>query len=264
MRRGPIGVLVALAPFNYPLNEMCAEMPAWPSRVRQAIPPSSFGRYAMLIPALLVGNVAVLKLPATGGLVHTLTAKAFAKHLPPGVLNFVTGSGRETVGPIMKTGKVDALGFIGGTRGADALIKAHPSPHRLKVFSQLEAKNLGIVLPDADVDVAAAQCVLGATSYNGQRCTAIKLVMVHESIADELVAKMRERIAKLKAGLPWEDGVSITPLAEPNKPKVRLLWFLRLSVTPTSIADFKNPVNTDPRGPHRRRAPTRRHPRQRR
>ena len=69
-------------------------------------------------------------------------------------------------------------------QGADALIKAHPQPHRLKVFAQLEGKNIGIVLPDADLDVAASQVVLGSLSYNGQRCTAVKLVMVHESIAD--------------------------------------------------------------------------------
>ena len=59
-------------------------------------------RYAMLIPALLMGNVAVLKLPAIGGLVHCLTATAFAKTLPPGVINFVSGSGRATMAPIMQ------------------------------------------------------------------------------------------------------------------------------------------------------------------
>jgi hypothetical protein len=131
--------------------------------------------YAVLIPALLMGNVAVLKLPAVGGLVHALTARAFAAALPPGAISFVSGAGRQTLGPIMASGKVDVLGFIGGTSGADALIRAHPAPHRLKVFAQLAAKNLGVVLPDADLDAAAAQCALGATSYNGQRCTAIKL-----------------------------------------------------------------------------------------
>merc|ERR1719409_663851 len=81
VRRGPIGVMLALAPFNYPLNEM----------------------YAMLIPALLMGNVCVLKLPAIGGLVHVLTADAIAAALPAGVVNFVSGSGRKTMGPIMAT-----------------------------------------------------------------------------------------------------------------------------------------------------------------
>jgi len=196
VRRGPLGVMLGLAPFNYPLNEM----------------------YAMLIPSLLMGNTAVLKLPAIGGLAHVLTAHAFMKVLPPGTINFVTGPGRVTMGPIMETGLVDVLGFIGGAKAADALVKAHPNPHRLKVFAQLEGKNLGIVMPDADLDVAVAQCVLGATSYNGQRCTAIKLIMVHESVADTFAQKLVAAVSALKVGLPWEDGVTITPLPEEKKP----------------------------------------------
>ena len=137
-----------------------------------------------------MGNTCVLKLPAIGGLAHVLTARALSRVLPAGVINFVSGSGRATMGPIMQTGLVDSLGFIGGVNGADALIKSHPSPHRLKVFAQLEGKNLGIVLPDADLDTAVTQCVLGSTSYNGQRCTAIKLIMIHESIADEFVERL--------------------------------------------------------------------------
>ena len=176
--------------------------------------------YAILIPALLMGNVALLKVPALGGLVHVLTAEAFGKHLPPGVINFISGAGRATMGPIMASGVVDVLGFIGGEQGADALIAAHPHPHRLRVFAQLGAKNLGIVLPDADLDVAAAACVAGALSYNGQRCTALKLLLVHASVADEFVQRLVQRVGALKAGLPWEEGVSITPLPEPTKPKL--------------------------------------------
>ena len=150
VRRGPVGAILFLAPFNYPLNEM----------------------YAMLIPALLMGNTVTMKLPTIGGQCHVLTAAAFAAHVPPGVLNFVSGSGRKTCPPIMRSGMVDMLGFIGGSKAADALIADHPHPHRLKVFSQLEGKNIAVVLPDADLDVAAARCALGATSYNGQHGTA--------------------------------------------------------------------------------------------
>lgn len=196
VRRGPVGVSLLLAPFNYPLNEM----------------------YAMLIPSLLMGNVIVMKIPNIGGLAHVLTAEAFAAALPPGVVNFLTGSGRTTCTPVMKSGSVDMLGFIGGSKAADALIGAHPFAHRLKVFSQLEGKNLGIVLPDADLDVAAAQCREGATNYNGQRCTAIKLVMVHNTIADPFILNLKSKVSELKAGLPWEEGVMITPLPDPQKP----------------------------------------------
>mmetsp|Transcript_48970 Transcript_48970/g.126277 ORF Transcript_48970/g.126277 Transcript_48970/m.126277 type:complete len:544 (+) Transcript_48970:82-1713(+) len=196
MRRGPVGVTMMLAPFNYPLNEM----------------------YAMMIPALLMGNIIVLKLPAIGGLAHVQTAQALRAALPPGVVNFVMGAGRKTMGPIMKTGLVDCLGFIGGAKATDALIVQHPQPHRLKIFSQLEGKNIAIVLPDADLDVAAEQIVMGSLNYNGQRCTACKLVMAHTSVNDALMAKVVKRIADLKKGLPWESNVKITPLPEPAKP----------------------------------------------
>jgi len=196
VRRGPVGVTLMLAPFNYPLNEM----------------------YAMMMPALLMGNPVVLKLPAIGALAHLLTADALRATLPPGVVNFVSGSGRETLPSVMGSGLVDCLGFIGGSKGADALIKQHPHPHRLKVFSQLEGKNLGIVLPDADLDVAAKQILLGALSYNGQRCTAIKLVMAHHSVAQPLVEKLRKGVDELGRGLPWDEGVAVTPLPEPKKP----------------------------------------------
>mmetsp|Transcript_69984 Transcript_69984/g.121104 ORF Transcript_69984/g.121104 Transcript_69984/m.121104 type:complete len:575 (-) Transcript_69984:418-2142(-) len=195
VRRGPVGVTMMLAPFNYPLNEM----------------------YAMMIPALLMGNVIVLKLPSIGGLAHILTAEALKAALPPGVVNFVTGAGRKTMGPIMETGLVDCLGFIGGAKATDALVKQHPQPHRLKVFSQLEGKNIAIVLPDADLEVATKQILLGSLSYNGQRCTACKLIMAHKSVADALTKKIVAGVNALKVGLPWEDA-KITPLPEPAKP----------------------------------------------
>lgn len=194
-RRTALGIILCLGPFNYPFNET----------------------YATLIPALLTGNIIIMKIPTTGGLAHMLTMEAYAEHLPPGVMNFVSGSGRELLSPLMNTGDIDALAFIGGSKAADTVIKAHPNPHRLKVFLQLEGKNLGIVLPDANIDNAVEQIVIGSTTYNGQRCTAVKLIMLHTSIVNEFLEKFKQRIGELKWGLPWEAGVSITPLPEANK-----------------------------------------------
>lgn len=90
--------------------------------------------------------------------------------------------------------------------------------------------NLGIILPDANIDTAVSEAVLGSLSFNGQRCTALKILFVHKSIAgmylwitnlinvDTFIAKFTDAVDKLKMGLPWQQGVSITPLAEPNKP----------------------------------------------
>ena len=196
VRRAAIGIMLCVGPYNYPFNET----------------------YATLIPGLLMGNVAIMKLPAVGGLAHVLTMELYAKHLPKGVLQFVSGSGRETIPAMMRTGKIDVLAFIGGSRTADTIIKEHPHPHRLKVFLQLEGKNLGIVTPSVDVDAAVKEVTTGATNFNGQRCTAIKLVLVHESKAQEFAEKLSASISALPAGLPWEKGVKITPLPEPKKP----------------------------------------------
>ncbi len=87
-----------------------------------------------------------------------------------------------------------------------------------QVWLSLEGKNLGIVTADADLGVAVEQCVLGSLSYNGQRCTAIKMIFVHRSLSAAFIEQMVEKVSALKCGLPWEAGVSITPLPEPSKP----------------------------------------------
>ena len=189
VRRAAVGIVLCLGPMNYPLNET----------------------YATLIPALLMGNVVVMKIPTVGGLVHLLTMEAFQKALPAGAMNFVSGRGRETMPTLMETGKVDALAFIGGSSAADTLIRQHPHPHRLKVFLQLEAKNMAIFLPDLLKSASAEeksnsldQAVLGALSFNGQRCTALKIFFVPKGTGQEFSKQMAERINAMKVGLPWE------------------------------------------------------------
>mmetsp|Transcript_130738 Transcript_130738/g.226186 ORF Transcript_130738/g.226186 Transcript_130738/m.226186 type:complete len:650 (-) Transcript_130738:266-2215(-) len=195
--RGPMGTMLCMGPFNYPFNET----------------------YCQFIPSLLMGNTVVMKIPTTGGLAHVLTMEAFAKCLPKGVVNFISGSGRLTMPPIMESGMIDIFAFIGGSTAGDALIKCHPTPHKLRVCLGLDAKNVGVVMDDADVDNAVNECLLGSTSYNGQRCTAIKIIFVHKSIADKFNEKFAAAVDKLEAGLPWQKGISITPLPEPNKPQ---------------------------------------------
>ncbi|WP_164223428.1 aldehyde dehydrogenase family protein, partial [Stenotrophomonas maltophilia] len=104
------------------------------------------------------------------------------------------------------------LALIGSSKVADHLKKQHPKSHRLRAILGLDAKNAAIILPDADLDLTVKECLLGALSFNGQRCTALKMLMVHRSIADEFVNRLTTELAKLKVGMPWEKGVSITPL----------------------------------------------------
>ena len=190
VRRAAIGIIMCLGPYNYPLNET----------------------YATLIPALLMGNVVIMKIPTIGGLVHSLTMDAFAKTLPHGTINFISGSGRATMPPLMETGMIDGLAFIGGSKAADDLIQKHPQPHRLKVFLQLEAKNPAIFLPDlfatseeAALDHAINEAVSGGLSYNGQRCTALKIMFAPKGSDAELVAKrIAAKVESMHIGLPWQ------------------------------------------------------------
>lgn len=196
IRRGPLGVVLAAGPFNYPLNET----------------------YTTLIPALVMGNTVVVKTPRVGVLLHRPLLEAFRDSFPPGVVNTVYGSGRTTMTPLMASGRVDVLAFIGTSGAADALKQVHPRPHRLRSVLGLEAKNPAIVLPDADLELAVRECVLGALSFNGQRCTALKLLFVHRAVVDEFLDRLTAAVDALPIGLPWQDGVAVTPLPEPGKP----------------------------------------------
>ena len=197
IRRGPLGVVACMGPYNYPLNET----------------------FCTLIPALIMGNAVILKPAKYGVLLLSPLLDAFKQTFPPGTINIIYGSGRETIGNLMKTGEIDVFAFIGTSKGANGLKKMHPKPNRLRSVLGLEAKNPAIILPDADLDLTVNECVLGALSYNGQRCTALKMIFVHDAIKDEFLKRFTEAINNLKIGMPWEDGVQITPLPEPDKPE---------------------------------------------
>ena len=196
VRRGPLGVVLCLGPYNYPLNET----------------------FALLIPALIMGNTAVFKPAKHGVLLLSPLLEAFQKSFPAGVINVIYGRGREVASPIMKTGKIDVLALIGNSKSAIALQDQHPHKNRLRLILGLEAKNPAIILPSADLDLAIEECINGTLSYNGQRCTALKIVYVHEDIKDEFNKRFSKRVDELKFGQPWEEGVKLTPLPEPGKP----------------------------------------------
>jgi glyceraldehyde-3-phosphate dehydrogenase (NADP+) len=196
VRRAPLGVALCLGPYNYAVNEV----------------------FTTVIPALVMGNPVVMKTPRYGVLANALLAPALAESFPKGVLTFVTGDGATVVGPMMASGKVDVLALIGSSRTAKTLLRQHEHFHRLRIVLGMGAKNPAIVLRDADLDLAAAEIVSGALTFNGQRCTAIKHVLVEKAVADPLVGRLAERVAKLKVGMPWEEGVAITPLPDPEHP----------------------------------------------
>lgn len=170
-----------------------------------------------MIPALMMGNAVIFKPPKLGVLLHGLLLEAFRDSFPKGVVNTVYGEGQSVIGPLMTSGKIDVLAFIGSSRVADILKQQHPKPHRLRCVLGLEAKNAGIILRDANLDHAVKECVLGTLSFNGQRCTALKILFVHENILDAFMTRFCDAVSRLGCGMPWDAGVQITPLPETNK-----------------------------------------------
>lgn len=195
IRRAPIGVALCMGPYNYPLNET----------------------FSTLFPALLMGNAVVFKPAKFGVLLIRPLLEAFRDCFPPGVINIIYGRGRETVGALMESGQVDLFAFIGTNRGASELKRMHPRPHRLKSVLGLDAKNPAIILEDADLENTVKECITGTLSFNGQRCTALKLLMVHRSIVQPFLDTFTAAVDRLKPGMPWDPGVAITPLPEPGK-----------------------------------------------
>lgn len=190
IRRTPLGVVLCMGPYNYPLNET----------------------FATLIPALLMGNTVVFKPPQYGTLLFYPLLEAFRDAFPKGVINTIYAPGAVVVPHMLASGKVNVLALIGSSKVADHLKKQHPKSHRLRAVLGLDAKNAAIILPDADLDLAVKECLLGALSFNGQRCTALKMLIVHQSIVNAFLERFSAELAKLKVGMPWEPGVSITPL----------------------------------------------------
>jgi glyceraldehyde-3-phosphate dehydrogenase (NADP+) len=194
IRYAPLGVVFCLSSYNFPMNEMLS----------------------LVIPALLMGNTVVLKPPRFGNLLYVLLAKGFQDSFPSDVINIIWGDA-EISEPVMASGKIDVVAFVGSSQAAHHLLQLHPQPYRLRCCMGLEAKNPAIVLPTAQLDVAVLQSVYGALSLNGQRCTALKIFFVHRSIAEEFIQKLVSVIENLAFGMPWEKDVFLTPIPDADR-----------------------------------------------
>jgi glyceraldehyde-3-phosphate dehydrogenase (NADP+) len=192
IRRSPVGIALCMGPYNYPMNET----------------------FSTLIPALIMGNVVLFKPPRFGVLLYYPMLEAFRSAFPPGVINIVYGQGHVVVPHIMGSGQVNVLALIGSSQVADQLKKSHPKTNRLRAILGLGAKNAAIIMADADIELTVKECITGSLSFNGQRCTAIKMILVHQSIAEVFLRRFCEEVGKLAIGMPWEAGVMLTPLPE--------------------------------------------------
>jgi len=189
--RVPLGVVLAIGPFNYPINLMGTK----------------------IAPALAAGNACIVK-PPTAGSISCLHFGEILKQagLPPGILNIITGRGAEIGDYLVGHEKISMIAFTGGS-GTGRHIAATGGMKPLLL--ELGGKDAALVLPDADLAEAASQIVSGAFSYSGQRCTAVKRVLVFQDVADELVALINEKVQNLPVGDPREDVV-ISALITPS------------------------------------------------
>lgn len=189
VRREPVGLVLAISPFNYPINLAGSK----------------------IAPALIAGNVVALKPPTQGSISGLLLAEAFAEAgLPAGVFNTITGRGSVIGDYIVEHEAVNFINFTGSTPIGERIGKlAGMRP----IMLELGGKDSAIVLEDADIALAAKNIVAGAFGYSGQRCTAVKRVLVMESVADQLVAEIKGLVEKLLIGMS-EDNADITPLID--------------------------------------------------
>ena len=189
VRREPVGVVLAIAPFNYPVNLSASK----------------------IAPALIAGNVVMFKPPTQGSISGLLLAKAFEEAgISAGVFNTITGRGSEIGDYIIEHKEVNFINFTGSTPIGERIGRlAGMRP----IMLELGGKDAALVLEDADLEHAAKQIVAGAFSYSGQRCTAIKRVIVIESVADTLAALLQAEVTKLTVGDPF-DNADITPVID--------------------------------------------------
>lgn len=188
--REPMGVVIAISPFNYPINLAASK----------------------IAPALVAGNTVVLKPATQGSLCGLYLAKVFQEAgIPNGVLNTITGRGSEIGDYVVTHPSIDFINFTGSS---EVGMRISQITNMVPLLMELGGKDAAIVLEDSDLDLAAKNIVDGAYSYSGQRCTAVKRVLVEENIANELVEKIKALLEELKVGNPDEEGVSIVPLID--------------------------------------------------
>ncbi|MFT8391169.1 MAG: NADP-dependent glyceraldehyde-3-phosphate dehydrogenase [Sporolactobacillus sp.] len=189
VERAPLGVVLAISPFNYPVNLAASK----------------------IAPALMAGNAVIFKPAMQGSISGIKMIEALDNAgLPQGLLSLTTGRGSVIGDYLVEHKGIDMISFTGGSSTGRHLSKQSAM---IPLVLELGGKDPAIVCDDADLDVAVSSIMNGAFSYSGQRCTAIKRVLVNEKIADVLVARLKDAVEKLSVGSPEKDS-TIVPLID--------------------------------------------------
>jgi len=190
--RKAIGVVGLVTPWNFP-----SAIPAW-----------------KLAPALICGNTVVLKPASAAPLSAWRIVEALHEAgIPPGVVNFVAGSGGELGSALVAAKPLKAISFTGSCQIGNWL-HAEASKRRLRIQLEMGGKNPTIVLADADFNSAVENVANAAFFSTGQKCTATGRVIVEDAIYDKFLAALIERTKKLKVGDGMQPGIEIGPLVD--------------------------------------------------
>jgi len=183
------GVGLAISPFNYPVNLAITK----------------------IAPILITGNTLIFKPATAGSLTGSYLGKlALEAGFPDGVFNVVTGKGSQIGDLITQHQHLDFISFTGSAPVGQHILNVASTKD---VVLELGGKDPALILDDTNLKHVAREIVVGAFSYSGQRCTAIKRVLTTNEIADQLVPLIAQEMQQLKVGKP-EDNADITPVID--------------------------------------------------
>jgi betaine-aldehyde dehydrogenase len=189
--REPYGVVGRIIPFNHPISFAASRMAA----------------------PLIAGNTIVEKPSEQSPLSASILAEIAAEVMPPGVVNIVTGHGREAGDALVRHPRVKRIAFIGSVQTGMAIQRSAAEVAVKHVTLELGGKNPMIVFPDADYEKALAGAVGGMNfAWSGQSCGSTSRLFVHESLHDKFLADLVSKVSKLKLGDPLAEDSKMGPM----------------------------------------------------
>ncbi|EKE29994.1 MAG: NADP-dependent glyceraldehyde-3-phosphate dehydrogenase GapN [uncultured bacterium (gcode 4)] len=191
-KRTPTWPTLCMGPYNYPFNET----------------------FTTLIPALLMWNTIIYKPAKFWVLFNLFLQRWFMDCFPKWAVNIIYWNWKDIITPIMRSGKIANLAFIWSDSVADSIISQHPYPHKLNSVLWLWAKNAWIVFAWCDMKDTVKQCLAGSLTFNWQRCTALKILLIQDEIFDEFQEEYLLQLSKLKFWMPYEKDVKLTPIPD--------------------------------------------------
>jgi acyl-CoA reductase-like NAD-dependent aldehyde dehydrogenase len=182
--REPLGVVALITPWNFPVA-----IPLWKAA-----------------PALAFGNTVVLKPSEQSPLMALLLAEtAEAAGLPAGVFNVLLGTGAGVGEPLLRAPEVRGISFT-GSAAVGARVAAIAAERNVRYQTEMGGKNVVIVMPDADLDLAAKLTAAGAMRFAGQKCTATSRAVVFPEVESEFLQKVRDQV----------EGFALGPVTDPK------------------------------------------------